>query len=128
MMGNKPQFLYHATYKRYLDSIKENGLGGTVKQKSWDDSVDNVVCLAHDEDEAESYAENADITEKDETLLDEIIVLEIDASKLSKDLFSLDRNILSDDGILDDGSLSPVEYHGVIPFKLVTRVIDKTRK
>jgi hypothetical protein len=66
MMGNKPQFLYHATYKRYLDSIKENGLGGTVKQKSWDDSVDNVVCLAHDEDEAESYAETADITEEDE--------------------------------------------------------------
>jgi hypothetical protein len=121
------KYLYHATYKRHLDSIKENGLGGKVNQKAWEFSNDGVVCLAHNEDEAESYAETADITEEDETLLDEIVVLEIDTNKLDKDLLFSDSNIKSDeDGLLDDGSTAPLEYHGIIPFDSVIRVIDKS--
>jgi hypothetical protein len=120
--------LYHATYKRLLDSIKQHGLGGLIEQKAWEFSNDGVVCLAHDEDEAESYAETADITEEDETLLDEIIVLEIDADKLNRDLLFSDSNIKSDeDGLIDDGYPAPLEYHGVIPFDAVTRVIDRSR-
>lgn len=124
---NLANTLYHATYKRYLKSIEEHGLGGMVPQKSWEWSIDGVVCLAHDEDEAESYAEIAEITEEDETLLDEIVVLEIDTNKLDKDLLFSDSNIKSDeDGLLDGGSTAPLEYHGIIPFDSVIRVIDKS--
>ena len=53
-----PKYLYHATYKPFLKSIKEKGLGNT--RKKWSDSASGVVYLATDEDVAYSYAENAE--------------------------------------------------------------------
>jgi hypothetical protein len=125
-MVKTEQKLYHATYKRYLDSIKKHGLGGKIEQKAWEDAVDDVVCFAHDIDEAYSYAESADITEEDEELLDEIVILEVDATKLDKYLLFVDSNILTDDkGMLHGTDIpAPLEYHGVVPFSSVTRVID----
>lgn len=123
---NVPKFLYHATYQRNLESIKKHGLGGMVVKKSWEWSVDGVVCLAHDEYEAESYAECAEITEDDESLLDEIVVLEIDTDELNKNLFHVDSNILTE-GDKHDGTdiPAPLEYRSVIPFSAVTKVIDR---
>lgn len=124
---NGSKMLYHATYKRYLDSIKQYGLGGNIEQKAWSFSNDGVVCLAHELYEAESYAENAEITEEDETLLDEIIVLEIDVDRLDKELLFTDTNIRSEDGTLEGNIPAPLEYRGVIPFEAVKRVIDMSR-
>jgi hypothetical protein len=125
---NVPKFLYHATYERCLDSIKEHGLGGMVVQKAWEWSVDGAVCLAHDVDEAESYAENAEIIEDDESLLDEIVVLEIDTEKLNKHLFYVDSNILIEGDKLHGTDIpAPLEYRSEIPFSAVTKVIDRSR-
>lgn len=52
-----PTTYYHATYRAYLDSILQYGLGG-VEHKNWDCSTGDV-CLSPDPYDAESYAECA---------------------------------------------------------------------
>lgn len=99
---NIPEFLYHATYKRLLKSIRELGLGAGNRQ-NWSDSQTGVVYLAYDKDQAESYAETSD--EVPESWLDEIIILEVSTENLDKSKFGIDRNNLD---------RSTIEYHGVI--------------
>lgn len=123
------KFLYHATYFRYLDSIKKHGLGGSIINKSWNDAIDGVVCFAHDEDEAESYAECADIIEDDESILDEIIVLQIDSDYLDKNLLFTDSNLLTENGMLYGTDIpAPLEYHGVVSFEAIKQIIYKGTK
>lgn len=117
-----PQYLYHATYKPFLKSIKEKGLGNT-RRKMWSDSKRGVVYLAKDKDVAYSYAENAewlDDVEDYDKYADNIIVLKIDTSKLDKSKLFDDENVLDDD--------STVEYHGVIPFDTVVEIIEESLK
>lgn len=101
---NIPEYLYHATYKPRLKSILTFGLGSKSK-KNWEDSKDGVVYLASDYDEAYSYAETSDLVP--ESYLDNIVVFQIETSKLNKKLLYLDNNVI-------DGS-STFEYHGIIP-------------
>lgn len=110
---NPSKYLYHATYAQFLDSIKKNGLGNT-SNKMWGDSKSGVVYLAVDPWVAESYAEIAefldDVEDADE-YLDNIIILQIDVSKLDSSKLKVDENVL-----LDDEDNATWEYHGVIPF------------
>ena len=117
-----PKYLYHATYKPFLNSIKKNGLGNT-RRKMWSDSVRGVVYLALDFDVAVSYAETAEWLDeldddKYEKYADNIIVLKIDTSLLDKDKFFIDSNVLDNDG-------DTLEYHGVIPFSSVVEVVNE---
>lgn len=99
--------LYHATYKPLLNGIKQYGLGGNPKpRKFWDDSKPGIVYLANDKYEAESYAETSDIVNED--WLDEIIIFEVDKSKLDSTKLSKDHNVI-------DGNTT-FEYKGIIPF------------
>ena len=117
---NIPKWLYHATYKRFLESIIQHGLGGMVSKKAWERSLDGVVYLAYDSSEAESYAESAEIVDSDESLLDEIIILKIDTDNLNKDLFFVDSNILTENSKLEGTDIpAPLEYHGKIPFSSI---------
>jgi hypothetical protein len=109
-MKNKiPQYLYHATYKPLLNSIKKNGLGNT-KRVFWEDSVPGVVYLAIDDAIAESYAETADSVNED--WLDEIIIFKIAVKDLDLSKLLIDKNVKTD-GIDDTTTF---EYHGVIPY------------
>ncbi len=116
-----PKYLYHATYKPFLKSIKEKGLGNTRK-KMWSDSVSGVVYLATNEDVAYSYAEIAewlDDIEDYEKYVDNIVILKIDTDKLDKTRFKKDSNVIDGDDTF--------EYHGVISFESVEEILDKHR-
>lgn len=104
-----PQFLYHATYKPYLNSIKKKGLTINNK-KNWSDSR-NVIYLAKDKDVAESYAETNDVVP--EEYLDQIIILKINTKNLDKNKIDLDKNVRDNNG-------DTLEYKGNIPFKEIT--------
>lgn len=100
-------FLYHATYKRLVASIKKNGLGGKgSEKKKWEDSQDGVVYLAVSPEIAESYAETSDMVPDE--WLDEIVMLKIDKSKLDKSKLHIDKNVQDNEG-------DTLEYHGIIP-------------
>lgn len=110
-----PEKLYHATYTPFLDSIKSNGLGNT-KNKMWTDSVNGVVYLANDPWVAESYAEESEWVyeqEDPDTYLDNIVILEINTSKLNKNKLKVDKNVLLD----DEEENATWEYHGIIPWE-----------
>ena len=97
--------LYHATYKPFIDSIMKNGLGGSGAQTQWEDSKPGYVYLAKDPEVAVSHAEaNEEVPDE---YINNIVVLEIDASKLDQDSLEDDTNVMDDD--------STLAYKGVIP-------------
>jgi GNAT superfamily N-acetyltransferase len=111
-----PQWLYHATYRPLLASIKQHGLGGSQAQAQWEDSQPGVVYLAINKDIAESYAEANDLVP--EEWLDEIVVLKIETGRLDPKKLHIDRNV-------QDNTGDTLEYHGVIPvgsFSLLNEV------
>ncbi len=108
-----PEFLYHATYQRFVESIKAHGLGGehAAKNKMWQDSKDGLVYLATDDQVALSFAgtsENA--TDED---IDQIVLLKINTKNLFVHKFSLDENIVDNYG-------DSLQYNGVIPVEAIT--------
>ena len=110
-----PEKLYHATYKQFLKSIQQKGLGNT-RRKMWDDSVRGVVYLADDPWVAESYAECSEwVDEQDDpdAYLENIIILEINTTKLDESKFEVDKNVILEPGEEN----STWEYHGIIPWE-----------
>ncbi len=117
--SNIPQYLYHATYRPLLKSIKTHGLGGSGAQAKWEDSKPGVTYLALDADVAESYAESSDVVPDE--WLDKIVILKISTRGLDTSKFKLDSNVLDNEG-------DTLEYHGVIPISnisVVKRDIDE---
>lgn len=118
-----PEKLYHATYKQFLKSIQQDGLGNT-KNKMWEDSKSGVVYLANDPWVAESYAETSEWVDEQEDpdiYLDNIIILEIDTSKLDTDKLEIDKNVLLD----EEEENATWEYYGVIPWE-VCKIFDSS--
>jgi hypothetical protein len=103
---NPEEYLYHATYRPLLKSIRAHGLGGDKAQAKWEDSKPGVVYLAIDPNVAESYAESSDVVPED--WLDEIVIIKIAASKLDQSRLFIDQNV-------QDNAGDTLEYHGVIP-------------
>jgi len=91
------------------------GLGGPSSVPNWSGSKKGVVYLAHDKDVAISYAETSD--DVPEHFLDQIVVLEIDATKLEA------SNIYSDNNVIDDDST--VEYHSIVEPRAITEVVPQ---
>jgi hypothetical protein len=82
----------------------------------WTDSVGGVVYLANDPWVAESYAECSEwVDEQDDpdTYLENIIILEIDTTKLDESKFEVDKNVILE----PDEENSTWEYHGIIPWE-----------
>ena len=104
--SNTTQWLYHATYRPLLKSIKAHGLGGDRAQAKWEDSKPGVVYLARDPDVAESYAESSDVVPDE--WLDQIVVFKIRADQLDPSRLFVDQNVQGNAG-------DTLEYHGVIP-------------
>ena len=111
--GMESKFLYHATYKPLLDSIRKTGLGGT--RNTWfEDSIPGVVYLADDPDIAESYAEANDSV--DDEWLDEIVVFKVNVSDMDASKLYVDENVRSDE------PPHTYEYHGTIPYASLKKV------
>lgn len=117
-----PRYLYHATYKPFLKSIREKGLGNIDKKMYSDSKGRGIVYLAKDPDIAYSYAENSEWVEERENpdyYYNNIIILKIDINKI-------DRNKLFDDeNVRDDLDDSTIEYHGIIPFSAIVDIIKE---
>ena len=103
------KWLYHATFRTNLKSIKELGLGAK-QRKNWEISRDNVVCFASDPDIANDFCECAEDV-SDSVFNSGIIVLAVKVSDLNLKLLSRDKNILDDSncfvykGIIDANKL-----------------------
>lgn len=112
-----PSRLYHATYSKLWNKIKKAGYLGNSPYRMWDDSDNKYVYLATEPDIAESYAETAldDLPDRLYDMLedDDIVILEIDVSKLDKSKLNIDRNVIDNDG-------STYEYEGIIPLDAIT--------
>ena len=119
-----PEKLYHATFQPFLESIQQNGLGNT-ERKMYTDSVNGVVYLADDPCVAESYAECSEWVEEqdgidDYAYSDNIVILEIDVSKLDNGKIFVDQNVLLE----EDEENATWEYHGIIPWD-ACRVLEE---
>ncbi len=115
-LNENEEFLYHATYKPLMSSIKTKGLGATGRT-NWEDSKPGVVYLACDPDVAESYAETSERVP--EEWLEQIVVLKTRTSDLEQEKLFSDENVI-------DGQ-DTVEYHGVIPAKSIEVVEGETK-
>lgn len=104
-LENIPKYLYHATYRPLLKTIKKIGLDTSVSKKVWEDSVSGYVYLALDPDVAESYAESSE--EVSEDWLEQIVILTIDTDKIDKSKLFIDQNVLDNQG-------DTLEYRGII--------------
>ena len=103
--------LYHATYKRHLNSIKRNGLLCQPPEQTWDISERGRVYLVDDAYEAFCMCEAADVED------DEIIVFEIDAAKLDILKLSLDKNYDT-----SDCDFISWQYTGDIDYALLKQI------
>jgi len=108
--NNVPSTLYHATYRPFLKSIKQHGLGGDNAQSKWEDSKPGVVYLALDPNVAESYAESSDMVPDE--WLDQIIILKISTKGLENKI-QIDKNVQDNEG-------DTLEYHGIIPLSNIS--------
>lgn len=99
--------LYHATYGKYINSIKEKGLG-VAQHKNWEFSENGVVCFAPYPDIAISFAETAEEVSK-EVYNSGIVLLAVPTTKLNPVLLEKDCNIV---GCAENISCV---YRGVIP-------------
>lgn len=125
-------FLYHATYKPYWEEIKRDGYIRPGKHTNWDDryKTTRAIYLATDYDNAIYYAKNAENVPKE--LLNQIVVLKINADKLDVNQLDADSNQIydSDDdqgrSIEDPYTWKEVQYYKPIPINAVVRVYDKS--
>ena len=89
------RFLYHATFRARISSIKKLGLGAK-NIKNWEFSKDGVVCLTDDADVANSFCECADDV-ADSVYNSGIIVLAIPVNALDRNYLKKDENINTED-------------------------------
>ena len=124
--------LYHATYKPYWEEIKKEGFIKPGKHSNWPDifKTYRYIYLSTDYDNAYSYAETAE--EVPEELLNQIVVLEIDANKLDIDSIRADENQIYDSdedegrSIEDPLTWVELEYDKPIPVSAVKKVHDES--
>lgn len=97
-------WLYHATFRKNIASIREKGLGGK-HNKNWDISMIGVVCLALDPNDANDYCECAEDV-SDSVYESGIIVFAINTQDLDT------RKLMQDPNIRD---MESYIYQGIIP-------------
>lgn len=123
LLGTK--VLYHATYKPYWDEIKSTGRIKPGVHSNWEGlSHNNAVYLSRDYDNAYSYAEAAEGVPED--LLDQIVVLSIDANKLDIDKLNIDENQAyrnyEEVNVEDPSTWMELQYEGYIPTSWIAEV------
>lgn len=109
-----PEKLYHATYRALLDEILSDGIipgGKDIQNFDWSKKF---VYLAETAENAISFVENAENESIPEEWLEDIVVLEVDVSKLDLTNMAPDEhwNPSVEDG--DEGYQS-FQYNGIVP-------------
>lgn len=80
-------YLYHATDRKNLESIKQNGLLINSPEHNWKDMYcDGQIFLALNAEAAEEYAKSSDNPPND------IVVLKVDIDSLNENSFKYDWN------------------------------------
>lgn len=115
-------WLYHATYRTNLRSIKDNGLG--AKQiKNWEFSEDDVVCLCTNPETAFSFCECSELA-SDYKINSGIIVLAVDSKRLNRNRVNKDPNVLIGE---QEDDVRYYTYRGIISpdiLYVITRKMD----
>ena len=106
-------WLYHATYRANLRSIKDNGLGAK-QPKNWDFSEDGVVCLCSCAEAAFSFCECSELA-SDYKIDSGIVVLAINSRDLPSNKVGKDSNI----NISHDDPAKYFTYRGIIPINKI---------
>lgn len=118
-------YLYHATYKPYLEEIRKSGSISPSVHSNWDISDNSLIYLSRDPDDAASFAETSDNIPED--YLDQIVVLKIDPEYLDFKEIDIDHNqyySYEDSVDVEDPSTwIDFEYEGKIPLKAIVEVI-----
>lgn len=118
-------FLYHATYRPYLEEIQKDGFISGGKHCNWQDlSKSNLIYLARDPEVAISYCETSDSVQ--EEFLDQIVLLKIDINKLNIDSLNIDENVAySYDSETDPefpNTWQEFQYEEKIPVSFITAI------
>lgn len=111
---NIPDKVYHATYRALLDEILDGGIvpgGKDIQNFDWSGKY---VYLAETPENAISFVENAENESIPEEWLDDIVVLEVDVSKLDLTNMAPDENW---NPSIEDGEegYRSFQYNGIVP-------------
>lgn len=109
-----PEKVYHATYRALLDEILDGGIvpgGKDIQNFDWSGKY---VYLAETPENAISFVENAENESIPEEWLDDIVVLEVDMSKLDLTNMAPDENW---NPSIEDGEegYRSFQYNGIVP-------------
>ena len=105
----KAETLYHATYEKNKENILKEGLK-FQKTHHYDDSRDDRIYLADDEDIAISYAETAEDYDGGN-----ITVFAVKTNLIDKNSLDIDQNVL----LSEDKEPHTFEYAKEIPAKVL---------
>lgn len=126
--GGIPRYLYHATFRNHIQSIKKHGLvvGGKGKVNyDWGFDEDKYgVFLSNDENLATSFVENSENKDIPEEWFDDIVVLTIDTFKLDKRIFIKDPHMTYSSSSKTDKGYLPKSfiYKGNIPINDIKNI------
>lgn len=113
---NVPEYLYHATFKQLLPSIREYGLNpDRIDVRTWNYSESGRIYLANDPDVANDYTKNSNSLTIPNEWFREIITFRIKSSDLDSSKLHTDNNT----SYKSDSDIKTYEYHGIIPWTLM---------
>ena len=118
-------WLYHATYKANINSIKKWGLGA-IQNKNWNISIKNNICLSPNPEEANSFCECAEDVLED-VYNSGIVVLAINTTNLKKELLKGYKNVVFI--CLDGMGINPIKINldkGDLLRKNIKQVLTST--
>ena len=101
--------LYHATFKEYINSIKEKGLMPKGQKENFDEVGDQCIYFDKDFDNAGCFAECTENT-PDSVVESGVVVLAVGTELLDNSLIAS-----GDPNIINNAAESVVRYYGRIP-------------
>ncbi len=116
---NIPPILYHATWNPLIPNISRLGLGGNIELRNFD-GIETGVYLAENVQEAISFVEATENEDIPEDWYEQIVVCEVDTTKLDLSKLYKDPNIIMLDG--GDYEYRCFVYKAVIPLTAIADI------
>ncbi len=118
---NIPPVLYHATWNPLIPAISNSGLGAERELRNFD-GIEDGVYLAENVQEAISFVEASENEEIPDDWFEQIVVCEIDTTKLDLTKLKKDPNILMLGG--EDYAYRSFVYKAIIPLSAILAIKD----